>query len=226
MAKSLEAREAMQGADISANLALTVARDAQTVSKEASEAAANISREAEKSRGLAEELSAAAESLKTKVSDTKGQLADKEGVAVIEGEAAQMALSKANQAQIKAKEAKKKVEEARKELDDIAAILSTVQEPGNFMGAFFLFPDGRSHIDTRSSDKSSVFAKHIRAWFAGRARQEGGGCRGKVPGSGPGPSVEGIGSSQEETGELGIPEVFIKSNYGVSSFILHIEAFT
>ena len=40
------------------------------------------------------------------------------------------ALSKANQAQNKAKEASQKVQEAKKELDDIAAILSTVQEPG------------------------------------------------------------------------------------------------
>jgi len=39
-------------------------------------------------------------------------------------------LSKANQAQNKAQEASQKVQEAKKELDDIAAILSTVQEPG------------------------------------------------------------------------------------------------
>jgi hypothetical protein len=43
-------------------------------------------------------------------------------------------LSKANQAQNKAKEASQKVMEAKKELDDIAAILSTVQEPGKDAG--------------------------------------------------------------------------------------------
>ena len=50
------------------------------------------------------------------------------------------ALSKANQAQNKAKEASTKVMEAKKELDDIAAILSTVQEPGKWTKMFGLFP--------------------------------------------------------------------------------------
>jgi len=39
-------------------------------------------------------------------------------------------LAKANQAQNKAQEASLKVQQAKKELEDIAAILSTVQEPG------------------------------------------------------------------------------------------------
>lgn len=57
------------------------------------------------------------------------------------------ALSKANQAQIKAKDATMKVEQARKELEDIAAILSTVEEPGktealsrNMYKTFNVFP--------------------------------------------------------------------------------------
>jgi hypothetical protein len=47
------------------------------------------------------------------------------------------ALSKANLAQNKAKEASQKVQEAKKELDDIAAILSTVQEPGQWFESHF-----------------------------------------------------------------------------------------
>ena len=48
----------------------------------------------------------------------------------MDGESALTALGKANQAQNKATEASEKVSEAKKELDDIAAVLSTVQEPG------------------------------------------------------------------------------------------------
>merc|ERR1712113_281711 len=119
----------MQGADTSANLALTVALNAETISKEASEVAETVSVEATESRQLSKELSDAASSLTNKLSETKDRLGEKEGVAASDGASALTALEKANQAQNKAREASKKVNEAKKELDDIAAILLTVQEP-------------------------------------------------------------------------------------------------
>merc|ERR1712113_795092 len=119
----------MQGADTSANLALTVALNAETISKEASEVAETVSVEATESRQLSKELSDAASSLTNKLSETKERLGEKEGVAASDGASALTALEKANQAQNKAREASKKVNEAKKELDDIAAILLTVQEP-------------------------------------------------------------------------------------------------
>merc|ERR1711981_1194720 len=129
VAKTTDAREAMQGADTSANLALNVALEAETTSKEASEIAETISVDATESKRLAAELAEAANSLTAKLSDTKGRLSDKEGVAASDGTSALTALEKANQAQNKAREASRKVNEAKKELDDIAAILLTVQEP-------------------------------------------------------------------------------------------------
>lgn len=129
MVKTEEAREAMNGADTSASLALNVARDAQAIADEASAKAEIISDKAAESRQVASELSSATQSLTAKLADTKTRLEGKEEVAAVDGESALTALSKANQAQNKAKEASEKVEQAKKELDDIAAILSTVQEP-------------------------------------------------------------------------------------------------
>ena len=121
----------IKGADTSANLALTVALNAETISKEASEVAETVSLEATESRQLSKELSDAASSLTDKLSETKERLGEKEGVAASDGASALTALEKANQAQNKARDASRKVNEAKKELDDIAAILLTVQEPGN-----------------------------------------------------------------------------------------------
>ena len=121
----------IKGADTSANLALTVALNAETISKEASEVAETVSLEATESRQLSRELSDAASSLTDKLSETKERLGEKEGVAASDGASALTALEKANQAQNKARDASRKVNEAKKELDDIAAILLTVQEPGN-----------------------------------------------------------------------------------------------
>ena len=121
----------IKGADTSANLALTVALNAETISKEASEVAETVSLEATESRQLSRELSDAASSLTDKLSETKERLGEKEGVAALDGASALTALEKANQAQNKARDASRKVNEAKKELDDIAAILLTVQEPGN-----------------------------------------------------------------------------------------------
>jgi len=127
--KAAEAKEAMKGADTSANLALTVALDAQTISSEASTAAASISQVAMESRGLAEELANDAESLTVKIQETKEKLDDKEKTAELDGEDAHKALEKANKAQHKAMDSSKKVIEAQKELNEIATILSTVEEP-------------------------------------------------------------------------------------------------
>ena len=128
--KATEAKEAMAGADTSANLALTVAEDAQSISSQASEAASQISQEASQNRGLADELASAAESLTVKIESTKRRLDDKEVTAESDGADALRALEKANKAQHKARASSKKVIEAQKELDEIATILSTVEEPG------------------------------------------------------------------------------------------------
>lgn len=82
------ARDAMTGADTSANLALTVALDAQNITNEASGKAANISAESSSALEQAEELSSSAESLADKLEQTKGQVRDKEGVAEQDSESA------------------------------------------------------------------------------------------------------------------------------------------
>merc|ERR1719323_1888484 len=127
--RTTEAREAMQGADNNANLALSVAKDAEQIAIDASGKAGIIKEKAAESRESAAELSSATNSLTDKLSETKDRLAAKEEIAANDGESAHNALEKANQAQQKAKEAAMKVERAKKELEEIAAILATVQEP-------------------------------------------------------------------------------------------------
>merc|ERR1711953_1388905 len=120
--RTTEAREAMQGADNNANLALSVAKDAEQIAIDASGKAGIIKEKAAESRESAAELSSATNSLTDKLRETKDRLAAKEEIAANDGESAHNALEKANQAAMK-------VERAKKELEEIAAILATVQEP-------------------------------------------------------------------------------------------------
>ena len=86
--KTAQAREAMSGADTSANLALNVARDAQKISEEASTKAANITSESGSALDQAKELSASAQSLANKLQETKEEVSRKEEVAKMDGESA------------------------------------------------------------------------------------------------------------------------------------------
>ena len=86
--KTAQAREAMRGADTSANLALNVARDAQKISEEASGKAANITAESGTALDQAKELSSSAQSLANKLTDTKEEVKRKEEVAQQDGESA------------------------------------------------------------------------------------------------------------------------------------------
>ena len=126
-----EAKNAMQGADTHAQLSLNVSRDAEKIAKEASEKASIIREKAAESKDSASELSSATQSLSVKLDQTKSRLEQKEEIAANDDNSASDALEKANRAQIKAQEASMKVEKAKKELEDISAILSTVQDPGN-----------------------------------------------------------------------------------------------
>ena len=95
-------------------------------------------------RGLSEELNAAAKSLTDKISSTVQRLEEKEETADKDGEKAKEALQKANKAQHKATDSSKKVIMAQKELQEISAILSTVEEPGETsdnISAYFRFQD-------------------------------------------------------------------------------------
>lgn len=128
--KTDEAKQAMNGADTSANLALSVARLAEEIAQETSKKASGIKEKAAESRQSAAELASATSSLTGKLDETKTRLQAKEEIAASDEQSAIDALEKANQAQIKAKDAAMKVEKAKKELDEISTILSTVQEPG------------------------------------------------------------------------------------------------
>lgn len=128
--KTDEARQSMNGADTSANLALSVARLAEEIAQETSKKASVIKEKAAESRNSARELASATSSLTGKLEETKTRLQTKEEIAASDEQSAIDALEKANQAQIKAKDAAMKVEKAKKELEEISAILSTVQEPG------------------------------------------------------------------------------------------------
>ena len=65
--------------------------------------------------------------------ETKSRLTTKADIAANDEVSALSALEKANQAQTKAKDASEKVEKAKQELEEISAILSTVQEPGELI---------------------------------------------------------------------------------------------
>ena len=134
-----EAKNAMQGADTHAQLSLNVSRDAEKIAKEASEKASIIREKAAESKDSASELSSATQSLSVKLDQTKSRLEQKEEIAANDDNSASDALEKANRAQIKAQEASMKVEKAKKELEDISAILSTVQDPGNIISTMHFF---------------------------------------------------------------------------------------
>ena len=134
--------------------------------------------EATESRQLSRELSDAASSLTDKLSETKERLGEKEGVAASDGASALTALEKANQAQNKARDASRKVNEAKKELDDIAAILLTVQEPGNqnmITKQCFLWYNVLYTVENFQNIPSSIYC---RAWFTRRISKACRSCRG------------------------------------------------
>merc|ERR1719384_1794559 len=106
--KTRQASQAMNGADSSANLALTVALDAQKIAEEASETAAVIGADSATSLEQANALASDAQGLADKLTETKEQVGQKEEIAKEDGDSALQALSKANQAQIKSKEATRK----------------------------------------------------------------------------------------------------------------------
>jgi len=127
--KTDQAREAMTGADTSAQLALNVALEGEKIAKEASEKASIIKEKAVESQESAAELASATTSLTNKLEETKTRLTTKADIAANDEVSALSALEKANQAQTKAKDASEKVAKAKQELEEISAILSTVQEP-------------------------------------------------------------------------------------------------
>lgn len=128
-AKSDRSRNAMNGADTSANLAYTVALQAQSIADEASSKAGVIRKASTSTLDEAIALSNSAKSLSVKLDETKTIIFKKEKEARRNGNATHNALSKAEQAQNKAKEATQRVQQAKKELEQIAAILSNVKEP-------------------------------------------------------------------------------------------------
>ena len=80
--------QAMNGADSSAGLALTVALDAQKIAEEASAKAAVIGADSATALEQADALAGDARGLADKLTETKGQVAQKEEVAKEDGESA------------------------------------------------------------------------------------------------------------------------------------------
>ena len=86
--KTRQAAQAMNGADSSADLALTVALDAQKIAEEASAKAAVIGADSATALEQADALAGDARGLADKLTETKGQVAQKEEVAKEDGESA------------------------------------------------------------------------------------------------------------------------------------------
>merc|ERR1711971_1417394 len=113
--KTKTASEALDGADDESHLAFAVAKDAKEIAEQASEKAIKLKQDAE--------------GLNKKLEETTVIVVEKEKTAAQDAEHAKEALKEANQAQTQSQEASNKVAQAKKELEDIAAILSTVEEP-------------------------------------------------------------------------------------------------
>ena len=86
--KTRQASQAMNGADSSANLALTVALDAQKIAEEASEKAAVIGADSATSLEQANALASDAQGLADKLTETREQVGQKEEVAKEDGDSA------------------------------------------------------------------------------------------------------------------------------------------
>ena len=86
--KTRQASQAMNGADSSANLALTVALDAQKIAEEASEKASVISTDSATSLEQANALASDAQGLADKLTETKEQVGQKEEIAKEDGDSA------------------------------------------------------------------------------------------------------------------------------------------
>lgn len=127
--KTEQARADLKGADDESHLAFAVAKDAKEIAELASEKATTIVAESTETKDNAVNLKQDAEALKEKLEATTMIVEDKERTAAQDAEHAKEALKEANQAQTQSQEASNKVAQAKKELEDIAAILSTVEEP-------------------------------------------------------------------------------------------------
>lgn len=86
--KTRNAADAMRGADTSANLALTVALDAQKIAEEASSKASVIRTESGAALEEAGDLATSADSLANKLRETKEEVKKKEEVAREDGDSA------------------------------------------------------------------------------------------------------------------------------------------
>lgn len=127
--KTKTASEALDGADDESHLAFAVAKDAKEIAEQASEKAITTVSESTVTKDSAIKLKQDAEGLNKKLEETTVIVVEKEKTAAQDAEHAKEALKEANQAQTQSQEASNKVAQAKKELEDIAAILSTVEEP-------------------------------------------------------------------------------------------------
>jgi coxsackievirus/adenovirus receptor len=127
--KTASAYEALENTDNNAILAYEVAVESKTTAEEASQNAASIVAESAKVKEAAEQLNTDAQSLEAKSADT-AQLVEYKTKKTSEEDAqlASEALREANKAQSSSLEATQKVEQAKRELEEIAQILSSIEE--------------------------------------------------------------------------------------------------
>jgi len=128
--KTEQAGRHLSDAESNSHLAFDMARTSKGIAEKASEKAKTIVRESAEIRESAQQLRSASESLKQKLTETEDMVGQKNLTATNDAKMANEALKEANQAQTQAQEASTKVAQAKKELEEIAAILQTVEEPG------------------------------------------------------------------------------------------------
>lgn len=129
MDKTASADQALEHTDNEAVLAYEIAVDSKTTAEGASQNAASIVAESAKVKEAAEQLNTDAQSLEAKSAET-AQLVEYKTKKTSEEDAqlASEALREANKAQSSSLEATQKVEQAKRELEEIAQILSSIEE--------------------------------------------------------------------------------------------------
>ena len=129
--KTEESGKQLDDAENNSELALNIAITSKDIAERASEKANEIVGSSSETSDAASKLKSDAEHLKDKLDETYDVIQLKNSTASKDTALATEALREANQAQTQARDASNKVAQAKQELEEIAAILQTVEEPGN-----------------------------------------------------------------------------------------------
>eukprot|EP00092_Neocalanus_flemingeri_P012243 GFUD01013199.1.p1 GENE.GFUD01013199.1~~GFUD01013199.1.p1 ORF type:complete len:1692 (+),score=371.26 GFUD01013199.1:452-5527(+) len=125
---TVKAAEALQDTDNESALAYEIAIESKNTAEGASKNATSIVMESAKIKEAAEQLNTDAQSLQDKSTDTTVLVEEKHETSERDAQLASEALREANKAQSSSLEASVKVEQAKKELEEIAQILSSIEE--------------------------------------------------------------------------------------------------